>query len=202
MINSTTQTLPDGFKKTYEINLAKNKGLAILLNIVGLILFMVIFALLILLAYWVRPGFSSGFIQNIGIMSSLWLLLVLIVLIAFTLVLHELIHGFFFWLFTHSKPIYALHLAYAYAAAPDWFIPIRLYWIIGIAPLLIIDAAGLLLIFVVPVSWLLAIIFLITLNTGGAVGDLLVLSHLLRVSPACLVNDVGDGVSFFEPDLS
>jgi hypothetical protein len=202
MINSPTKTLPDGFKQTHEINLAKNKGLAILLNVVGFILFLVTFALLILLAHWVRPGFSSGFVQNLGILSSLWLLFVLIVLVAFNLVLHELIHGFFFWLFTRSKPIYALHLAYAYAAAPDWFIPVRLYWIIGLAPLVIIDAAGLLLIFVVPVSWLLAIVFVVTLNTGGAVGDLLIISHLLRASPACLVNDVGDGVSFFEPVLS
>jgi len=202
MINSPTKTLPEGFKQTQEINLAKNKGLAILLNIVGFILFLVTFGLLILFAHWVRPGFSSGFVQNLGIFSSLWLLLGLIVLVAFNLVLHELIHGYFFWMFTRSKPIYALHLAYAYAAAPDWFIPVRLYWIIGLAPLVIIDAAGLLLIFMVPVSWLLAIVFVVTFNTGGAVGDLLILYHLLRVSPACLVNDVGDGVNFFEPVLS
>jgi hypothetical protein len=202
MINSPTKTLPEGFKQTQEINLAKNKGLAILLNIVGFILFLVTFGLLILFAHWVRPGFSSGFVQNFGIFSSLWLLLGLIVLVAFNLVLHELIHGYFFWMFTRSKPIYALHLAYAYAAAPDWFIPVRLYWIIGLAPLVIIDAAGLLLIFMVPVSWLLAIVFVVTFNTGGAVGDLLILYHLLRVSPACLVNDVGDGVNFFEPVLS
>ncbi len=201
-MNTPTQTLPDGYKLTREINLAKNKSLAILLNIVGLILFILTFVLLIFFALWIRPGLSSGVILNLGILSSLWLLLGLIVLVAFNLVLHEFIHGFFFWLFTHSKPIYALHLAYAYAAAPDWFIPVRLYWIIGVAPLVIIDSAGLLLIFVVPVSWILAIVFLITLNTGGAVGDLLILSNLLRVSPACLVNDVGDGVSFFEPVLS
>jgi len=198
-MTSPTQTLPEGYKLKHEINLAKNKSLGILLNIVAFILFFITFVLLVLFALWIRPGFSSGVISNLGVLSSVWLLLGLIGLVVFNLVLHELIHGFFFWVFTGSKPVYALHLAYAYAAAPDWFIPVGQYWIIGLAPLVVIDAAGLALMFVVPLNLLLSIIFLVTLNTGGAVGDLLITSNLLGASPACLVNDIGDGVSFFEP---
>jgi hypothetical protein len=195
---SPTQTLPDGYIQTYEINLAKNKGLAILLNVVGLIIFIFTFLLLYLFANLVRPGqFTGGFAVK-GDLSTVGALLGLILLVALNLAFHELIHGFFFWLFTRSKPVYALHLAYAYAAAPDWFIPARQYWIIGLAPLVAIDVIGLMLILIAPAGWLLIIIFLVTLNTGGAVGDLLITSHLLQASPACLVKDTGDGVCFFE----
>ena len=42
-------------------------------------------------------------------------------------------------------------------------------------------------------------ILVIAFNTSGSIGDILVISRLLRSSPACLINDRGDGVSFFEP---
>ena len=198
---SSTRTLPIGYSQTHEIDLAKNKGLAILLNILGFFIFVLTFLLLIFFARWVRPGLLTSAFTVKGDLSTVGKLLGLIVLVAFNLILHELIHGFFFWVFTHSLPVYALHMAYAYAAAPDWFIPVRQYWIIGLAPLLVIDGIGLLFILIAPASWLLTIVFLVTLNTGGAVGDLLITSHLLRASPACLVNDTGDRVCFFEPRL-
>ncbi len=181
-----TQTLPDGYFQVDEINLAKNKGLAILLNVIGFFLFVLTFILLVLFARWIRPELLTGSLSLNGDLRTLGKALVLIVLVALNLVLHELIHGFFFRVFTGSKPIYALHLAYAYAAAPDWFIPVRQYWVIGLAPLVLIDAVGLLLIFVAPAGWLMTIIFLVTLNTGGAIGDLLIISHLFRVITGCL----------------
>jgi hypothetical protein len=198
-MSSPTQTLPDGYALSSEIDLAKNKGLAILLNVIGFFLFFLTFILLVLFARWIRPGLLTGSLSLNGDLRTVGKALGLIVLVALNLALHELIHGFFFRVFTGSKPIYALHLAYAYAAAPGWFIPVRQYWIIGLAPLVLIDAAGLLLIFVAPASWLLTIVFLVTLNSGGAVGDLLIISHLFRASPAGLVQDAGDRVHFFEP---
>lgn len=199
---SSTRTLPEGYFQTYEINLAKNKRLAVLLNVAGFIIFVLTFVLLVLFLRWTRPELLIGAFTLKGDLSAILGLAGLILLTVLNLTLHELIHGFFFWVFTRSKPVYALHLAYAYAAAPDWFIPVRQYWIIGLAPLVTLDAIGLLLILMAPAAWLLTIVFLITLNTGGAVGDLWITGHLLRVSPACLVKDIGDGVCFFEPRAS
>jgi hypothetical protein len=48
----------------------------------------------------------------------------------------------------------------------------------------------------------LILIILVAFNTGGAIGDLLITSRLIGTSPTCLVNDVGDGVRFFEPVIS
>lgn len=197
---SSTQTLPDGYIQTHEINLAKNKVLAVILNVVGFFIFFFSNVLLRSFANWVRPGLLSSTYTFTVNLSTIGQLLALLALVALILVVHELIHGFFFWMFTRSKPIYALHLAYAYAAAPDWFIPFRQYWIIGLAPLVIIDAIGLLLILLTPTSWILPVIFLVALNTGGAIGDILITARLFRLSPACLVKDSGAGVCFFEPN--
>jgi hypothetical protein len=198
-LKSSTQTLPDGYARTLEINLAKNKGSAVLLNIVGLFISILAFVLMGLLTRFARPGaFSEAFIFKADL-STMGQLLVLVLLIAVSLVVHELIHGFFFWLFTRSKPVYALHLAYAYAAAPDWYIPVRQYWIVGLAPLVLIDLAGLLLVLLASPGLILLIIFLVAFNTGGSVGDMWIILNSLCKSPACLVNDVGDGVTFFEP---
>ena len=198
-LSSSTQTLPDGYARTVEINLAKNNGLAVLLNIVGLFISILAFVLLGLFTRFARPGsFAEAFIFKVD-MSTIGQLLVLVILVAVSLIVHELIHGFFFWVFTRSKPVYALHLAYAYAAAPDWYIPVRQYWIIALAPLVLLDLAGLLLILLVSPGLILLLVFLVAFNTGGSVGDMWIILNSLSKSSACLVNDVGDGVTFFEP---
>jgi hypothetical protein len=195
---SSTQNLPRDYIQTHEINLKKSPGLAVILNIAGVFVFFISFWLLGKFAAWVHPGLiekNASFTVNL---STIGYLLALLLLAALTLGLHELIHGFFFWVFTRSKPVYALRLTYAYAAAPNWFIPSRQYWIIGLAPLIIIAAIGLWVIIIVPPNWILAVIFLLSLNTGGAVGDMLIIAQLFRLSPACLVKDSGDGVCYFE----
>ena len=195
---SSTETLPEGYVQSYEINLARNKGLAVLLNVVGFFIIVFSFILLVLFTRWARPGlFSDAFIFNANL-STISALFILIVFVALSLILHELIHGFFFWFFTHSKPVYALHLAYAYAAAPGWYIPVRQYWIIGLAPLVLIDAVGLLLIMLAQAGWVLLLVFLVASNTGGSIGDMWIMLRSLRTSPFALVKDVGDAVTFFE----
>jgi hypothetical protein len=196
---SATRTLPDGYIQTHEFNLAKNKRLAILLNIVGFIIFVLSFVLLGLFVRWVRPDLSTITFTIRGDVSALLQLLGLFLLVALIMVVHELIHGLFFWVFTRSKPTYALRPAYAYAAAPDWFILVRQYWIIGLAPLVLIDAIGILLILLAPAGWILTILLLVALNTAGSIGDMLITARLLRLSPAGLAKDTGDSVCFFEP---
>jgi hypothetical protein len=196
---SSTRILPETYIQTYEIDLAKNKRLAVLLNIAGFFIFIISFVLLVLFVSRVRPGLFSGTFSFFIDLSTVWQLLGLLAAAALMLVVHELIHGFFFWVFTRSKPVFALHLAYAYAAAPGWFIPARQYSIIGLSPLVIITAIGLLLIGLSPAGWILPVILITALNIGGAAGDMLVIARLSRTSSACLANDAGDRVRFFEP---
>jgi hypothetical protein len=190
---TSTQTLPEGYAQSGEINLKKNKRLAFALNIVAFFVFVISFYLLSSFAALVRPDLMnlSGTITAGG-----WAVMVGLVVLLFTI--HELIHGFFFWVFTRSKPVFALRLFYAYAGAPDWYIPTRQFAFVAVGPLVIIGAVGLLLILLAPIRWIMFIIFFVAMNTGGSAGDLLVLTRLVKLPPTCLANDTGDVVTFYE----
>ncbi len=195
-MSTSTQTLPDGYVQSGEINLKRSKRLALFLNITGFFTFVIIFALLSIFGAVVRSG-----TMNISGSISVGPMLILMGLTIFILLVHELIHGFFFWIFSRNRPVFALRLLYAYAGAPTWYFPNRQYAIITLAPLVIIGAVGLLLMLLVPVSWLLMITFLVALNTGGAIGDIFVFIRLLKCSPTGFANDTGDVVTFFERPL-
>jgi hypothetical protein len=190
---TSTQTLPEGYAQSGEINLKKNKRLAIALNIVSFFVAVPSFFLLSSFAVLVRPGLmnTSGIITAGGAA-------VVVGLVVMLMTIHELIHGFSFWVFTRSRPVFALRLFYAYAGAPDWYIPTRQFALVAVGPLVIIGAVGLLLMLLVPESWVLFIAFVVAMNTGGSMGDLLVLTRLLKLSPTCLANDTGDVVTFYE----
>jgi hypothetical protein len=194
---TSTQTLPDGYVQSDEINLKKDKRLAIVLNILAFLIFIFIFYLLSLFGAMLRTGTT-----NISGSISAGAMILLIGLTVFILIVHELIHGFFFWIFSRSKPVFALRPLYAYAGAPDWYFPKRQYAITALGPLVIIGVLGLLLMLLAPVSWLLTIAFLVALNTSGAIGDIFVFIRLLKCSPTSFANDTGDVVTFFErPEL-
>lgn len=192
-MNNSTKTLLEGYVQSGEINLKNNIRLAITLNIVALFLAVLSFFLLFSIAPLLRPSLmiTSGTI-TVGGMA------VLVGLIVMLFTIHELIHGFFFWVFTRSRPVFALRLFYAYAAAPDWYIPTRQFMIIGLGPLVMIGAAGMLLMLLVPENWVLSIAIIVALNTGGSAGDLLVLTRLFKLSSTSFANDTGDGVTFYE----
>ena len=189
---TSMKTLPEGYAQSGEINLKNNRRLAIKLNIVAFFVAVLSFYLLSSFAVLVRPGLmnTSGTITAGGVAG-------LVGLVVMLLTIHELIHGFFFWVFTRSRPVFALRLFYAYAGAPDWYIPTRQFAFVAVGPLVIIGAVGLLLMLLVPESWVLFIVFVVASNTGGSIGDLLVLTRLFKLSPTCLANDTGDVMTFY-----
>lgn len=192
-MNASTTTLPEGYAQIGEINLKKNKRLAVALNLLAFFVAVLCFFMLTSFAAYIRPGVitTSGTITVGGTV-------VVAVLVVLLLTVHELIHGLFFWVFTRSRPVFALRLFYAYAGAPDWYIPTRQFAAVAVGPLVIIDAVGLLLMLVVPESWVLLILLLVAFNTGGSIGDLLVFTNLFKLSSTSLANDTGDVMTFYE----
>ncbi len=192
-MNYSTQTLPAGYIQSGQIDLKKDKRLSILLNISAFIVFIPMFYLLSGFTALARPDITN-FSETITIGKMLGALGLTVIV----LILHEIIHGLFFWIFSRGMPVFALRPLYAYAGAPTWFFPKLQYAITALGPLVIIGAVGLLLLLLVPVSWILMIAFLVALNTGGAVGDLFVFIRLLKCSPTSFANDTGEVVTFFE----
>ena len=192
-MNNSTQTLPAGYIQSGQIDLKKDKRLTILLNFGAVIVLVLSFYLLSVFTAWVRPD-----IMTFSVTITLTNMLSALVLTVLILPLHEGIHGLFFWIFSRSRPVFGLRPLYAYAGAPNWFFPKRQFAITVLGPLVVIGALGLLLLLLAPISWALMIVFLVALNTGGALGDLYVFIRLLKCSPTTFANDTGEVVTFFE----
>jgi len=129
-MNTSTQTLPNGYTQSDEINLKKDKRLTILLNIGAFIVFILMFYLLTGFIALVRPDINN-FSETITIGKMLGTLGLTVIV----LIIHEIIHGLFFWIFSHGRPVFALRLLYAYAGAPTWFSPKFQYAITALGPL-------------------------------------------------------------------
>lgn len=198
-----TQELPASYQKVGAIDVAKDQRLLVILNVIGLVV-MVFSGWLFFRAWiWLRPNDAGSGFQLLQINSLAgWLVLIAAILglTALHIVLHEAIHGIFFWLFTRSRPRFAFRISYAYAAAPGWYIPSRQHVINTLAPLVLISLLGLFLFRVAPPAWMLPVWFTIMMNAGGSVGDLLVAVWLMIHPSSGLALDTGDAVTLFLPE--
>ncbi len=148
-----------------------------------------------------RP-FSPFQIGVFRILTSFsgWGLIALLLSIIFMLLFHELVHGLFFWLFTHKRPKFALRAGYAYAAAPDWFLPSSQYIIVGLSPFFVISILCIFLGILVTASVIPYLLLIATFNAAGALGDLIVVAWVFWHPKNILVKDEGDKFSSFVPD--
>lgn len=129
--------------------------------------------------------------------------IVLIALLVFivTIVVHELIHGFFFWVYG-GKPKYGVGLAYfmpyAYASSPGQRYSLSQMSVVSLSPLFLLSAISLALAVLVPAQasyW--AIIFIA--NFSGAVGDMWLISRAWKFAgcPQLSLVDLRDGVAVY-----
>lgn len=192
-----TKILPDTYCHQHTLNLGGRKQ-ALVLNGAGIILLFIFGWLFMGIAAALNPRFFvlslTLFARSINV-GSFILIMVAVIL------LHELSHAFFFWLFTRERPKIGLNLLYAYAAAPDWYFPRRQFILIGLAPLLVITSAGLLLLPFVNFLTVPKLVLALTVNAAGAVGDILVTIWLLAQPSDSLVRDEGPAIHLYHaPD--
>jgi hypothetical protein len=196
MKNNATKILPEGYTLVRTLDLRQTKNL-ILVNLFGVILFFASWIGFAGLANTLHPGsmnfsFSSG---NLG--SAFLSLLTFVIVIVVMLFVHEGFHGLCFWIFTQTRPLFAFKGAYAYAAAPEWYLPKTQYLITGLAPLVGITVICIALIFVLPVWWMSPLVWMLVLNTSGACGDLWMVYWLLRSPADVMSRDKGDVLEFY-----
>lgn len=195
------QSLPDGYTLKRSLDLSANTRALLGLNLVGVVLFFLFGWLFSSLAVRIRPAAISIFpVVEIGsLLGVLWLVLALLALQAVMIILHEGLHGFFFYAFTRAYPKFAFKGLYAYAALPGWYFPRREYLVICLAPLVGITLLGFLMIAVIPPAWIPAVLVVMTLNAAGSVGDMTVAAWLLRAPAGSLANDQGDAFNLYIP---
>ncbi len=162
-----------------------------------LFLFGWLFARLIIFLRSINP-FPRGLLTFFTTVSG-WELLAFPLSIILMLVLHELVHGLFFWLFTHERPRFALKAGYAFAAAPGWYLPGPQYIIVGISPFIIISLICIILAAFMAPAVVAYLLFIATFNAAGALGDLIVVAWVLRQRGMVMVKDEGDIFTSFSP---
>jgi hypothetical protein len=204
-VEYATQNLPIAYHEAAKLDISKDTRLLFILNLVGVVILLIAGWVFYLAMAWLRPEVSSLrllFLSRRSLLEVAKLILAIIGLTGVNLVFHEGIHGVFFWIFSHSRPEFAFRGAYAYAAAPGWYMPKNAFLITTLAPLLVISLAGLALMWVVPPTVLAAVWFVVTMNASGSVGDLFVCGWILCQTSPCYIQDCGDVLTLYLPGKS
>jgi hypothetical protein len=195
--NHALQTLPEPYQAQATIDIKNQRKLALTLNLTGILLFLLVFNLMTRTVYKLR-GIEPQSSFTITADSLWWLPLFSIILgFIFLIILHEAAHGLFFWIYTKKMPKFALHLSYAYAAAPDWYIRRNAYLVIALAPIVLITGLGWLLFVFVPGSWLMPLALFTSINIASSIGDLYVVYRLMKMPQSAHIQDEGDRMTFF-----
>ncbi|HWQ45404.1 MAG TPA: DUF3267 domain-containing protein, partial [Longilinea sp.] len=189
-----------GYVAAGTFNLNKNMLALVVLNVVALVLLGVFSAFFSWLIQVLRPDMMfEDLMHGLDWLNSWTGILMLIGSLILMVILHEGLHGLFFWFFTRAKPRFAFRGAYAYAALEGWYFPRRYYAVISMAPLVGISLLAVILFAFTPVevmiwAWAIAIF-----NGSGAVGDLAVTILMLFKPAGCLIEDQGDKMTFYAP---
>lgn len=197
-----TKDLPPHYRCIGKMDITKDVGLTVKMNLLGAVLFVLLGGLFMRLAYWLRPDEAAAAL-SISLSGTAGLFRVLAVVIgvmAAMILLHEGAHGLFFWIFTRTKPVFTFKIYYASASAPGWYIPRNAFLVTTLAPFVLLTALGVVMLMFLPARWLLPVLMLMTLNGGGAIGDLMVAAWLARQPASCLAFDEGHAVSLFVED--
>ncbi len=200
MKTTASKTLPQNYRLYRRLDIKTRKNL-ILMNVWGAVLFLASAVVFPLLAGWLGtendPG--TGF-ELAGVGGIAALLGMLLVVTAVMIVIHEGLHGLCFWYYTRERPRFAFKGFYAYAAMPGWYLPRRQYLISALAPLVGITLLGVLGLALLPRWADSPLVWLLILNTSGAVGDLWIAWELLRAPKDVLGMDYGDRSDLYAPE--
>ena len=173
--------------------LEMTRELAISLSALGMIA-LVIFGILFSRLYALFAG-----INIIEFQFSIKSMLIAAFLIISTLIFHELIHGMFISKYGgtphYGAGIFQRFFPYSYATSNTTF-QRNQYIVIALAPLVVISLVGIIIMvaFTSIAYWML---LPLTMNSSGAVGDLWMISILLRFPKHVLVEDNITGLTVY-----
>lgn len=164
------------------------------LSLVMLGISLIFFVTLNMSAYAFHYGVVIGNLTLPGVL--LW---VVINILAYIVILpvHELIHGLAFLLWG-GKPYFGTRLPLAlYCGAKGQLFRRNQYLVVGLAPLVVITIAALIVSAIVPGLASYALFGTVG-NFSGAAGDVMVAARLLRQPPAILVEDTEAGYTAWQ----
>lgn len=177
--------LPEGYREICEIDLQKNKKLAIPLNLVSIAIGVLMAAIM----HFVVPIFSL-FSMESGIKNYMLRFAALIVLMVLYLILHELVHGVAMKICKTEKVKYGFTGLYAYAGSDDYYDK-KAYIFIALAPVVLWGVIIAVINPFVPDEWFWVVYMIQIANISGAAGDFYVTAKFSKLPNDILVQDQG-----------
>ena len=194
-----TKYLPPDYRSHKSLNLSGSRTI-LWLNLTAILLLFFFGWLFSYLVIKLSPinSFQTGIF---GLFHSNTLIIIVAILLSIIimLVLHELTHAIFFWLFTHEFPRFSLKAGYAFTAAPEWYFPRLQYILVGLSPFLIITTASIALTMFVAPSLIIYLLLIAAFNATGSIRDLIVVAWIFRQPMKILIKDEGDNFYTFLP---
>lgn len=208
-----TTTLPTNYCRQATLDLSKSRKAAVGAIVAGIVLLITAGWLLVQLTHLLRSTAFEGMRLrdiltitpegNTSITLPFQLIVGAIIAAVLIMLIHELVHGVFFWRFAGQRPTFGIKGLYVYVAAPPKvYFPRNQYLVVGIAPLVLLTLVGLVVIVIVPVAVVPVITLFIAFNAAGAAGDLQIFAWLLSYSSDTLMQDIGTSVIVYGPEKS
>ena len=186
--------LPENYQEVLSWKVTGKPIRVIVLNIVGVILFVIFGMIFSSIAIRVGKLPSDGNLQfGLGEMG------LAIAGIVVTFVLHELTHGLVMQLFG-AKPKYGIIWKglMLYATSPGYTYRRNNYVVIALAPFLFISALVVLGMWILQgTAWVALLAICGVVNASGAVGDMWITMIVLRYAATAYVMDERDGIRVF-----
>ena len=179
-----------GYKECTRIDLVKNKKEALLVNIYGIII-------MVVMAVFIPLLIMGGIIEfNLETTFPLSFIVLLISLILY-IPLHEIVHGIVLKKYTDEKLSFGWKLVYAYCGSKEAVVNRREYYAVALAPLLVFSVVFISLMVLNPSLSLVWYVMEI-MNVSGSVGDIYVSIKLRKEkSRDILITDSGTDMSFW-----
>ena len=179
-----------GYKECTKIDLVKNKKEALLVNIYGIII-------MVVMAVFIPLLIMGGIIEfNLETTFPLSFIVLLISLILY-IPLHEIVHGIVLKKYTDEKLSFGWKLVYAYCGSKEAVVDRKEYYAVALAPLLVFSVVFISLMFLNPSLSLVWYVMEI-MNVSGSVGDIYVSIKLRKEkSRDILITDSGTDMSFW-----
>jgi hypothetical protein len=188
--------LPDNFQEVLSWKVTEKPLRLIVLNILGILLFIIFGMIFSSMAFRLGKMPSEGNLRlGLGELS------LAIVGIVVTLVLHELTHGLVMQIFGAS-PKYGIIWKglMLYATSPGYAYRRNNYVVIALAPFVFISALVVLGMWILQgTAWVVLLAVCGVVNASGAVGDMWITMIVLRYAATAYVMDERDGIRMFLP---
>ncbi|HOI46365.1 MAG TPA: DUF3267 domain-containing protein [Bacilli bacterium] len=179
----SVDALPEGYQLDREINLEKDKRLFWMINILSIVLFIPF----VLIAIVLQISFTIEIIPVMMIFP----------LSIGAIIIHELIHGFFFKRGTKQKVKFAFHGWAASASVPGVYFYKHHYLKVGLSPAIILNGLLIFLLLVLPNAWFYPLYITLAIHFGGCIGDFYVSLLLRKYDASTLIEDTGVGMKFY-----